>query len=335
MSSNIDSEIIKNLRSSGNQNTLAQSSFSSMVLNGTEIKGANNTVTKNTKYSRSKPQNKIKSVYSDAVILCVLENGDLYVAGNQEAQLVYSVGLPFNQFITHIANYGDSWLITGRIYTDSPLLKYFTVASDGSIKNIEFTLPLAFTGGIPPSPDGISTGGGVSWGMSFFLWSAIGDYENNIFRTCLIDLINSNLPSFTTVNQGESATINTVNYGLIPVANNVFFTGEDSYIAASTIGIEFEESIIHYNDTDYEVGVGFPNFYADNIFNETIYRWFVEFEDTIPKKEGFIQSQQTTFEDLIENQDVNTDVVETTIPYFGLTDDTKNWITSISVYINK
>lgn len=62
MTSNIDSEIIKNLRASVNQNVVEQTTFSSMVLNGTEIKGANNTVSKSTKYTRQKPKEDKKKV---------------------------------------------------------------------------------------------------------------------------------------------------------------------------------------------------------------------------------------------------------------------------------
>lgn len=56
MTSNIDSEIIRNLKTTANQNTVEQTSFSSMVFNNVEIKGGNNTVTKTTKYVKQTPK---------------------------------------------------------------------------------------------------------------------------------------------------------------------------------------------------------------------------------------------------------------------------------------
>lgn len=78
MTSNVDAEIIKNLRASGNQNTLQQATFSSMVLNGTEIKGANNTVTKSTKYTRQKPKEDRKKLQSSVKTVLTKIDQNIY-----------------------------------------------------------------------------------------------------------------------------------------------------------------------------------------------------------------------------------------------------------------
>ena len=345
MTSNVDSEIIKNLRASGNQNTLAQSSFSSMVLNGTEIKGATNTVSKSTKYSRSKPQQKVSSAYSNAVILSVLDNGDMYVSGNQEAELVYSTGRASNTFKATINNYGDSWLISCVLFPTIPdldnppvnnTMDFFTLDSNGVLTNYSFTLPLLVRSDAYVSPTGEA-------GIFFTFWSAAEDHiplTNGYTkaRTFYFDSINTLTPDYQVTDTGGIINIETVNYGIIELDTSLSifelsFKGQQTYYTILYDGINYQY-IINDDGIAYLLTLGgLFELGINDVLQSVSYRWFVEF-DVDYLKEGFLYAYVLTIGDFTEWDGIDYEqfFIQTDVPYFGLTDDTKIRVVDISVF---
>lgn len=336
MSSNIDSEIIKNLRSSGDQNTLEQTAFSSMFLNGITIQGANNISAKTTKYLKSKPKKQTSS-YSNVVILSILDNGDLYVSGNQEAELVYSTGLLPNEFFASIANYGNSWLITGWIITSrssldaTQYIKTFTISSDLEIKTFEFLLPLPVI-----TIESVSIG----WGMVFFAWKAIDEEVIEKARLGYFDMLNMDTPIYQVKDFAPTVSfmVDTVNYGVIEyfTYRNGFLTfsvptGDNSYLRTNVYyeGVE-QISATEYFENGQLLGThivqtldDFNDRFVQNIINGVGYLSKVQSDLT-----GIIISKVTDLIDPI----VLSNREEELIPYIGLTEETKNKIVSISIY---
>lgn len=267
MSSNIDSEIIKNLRSSGDQNKLEQTSFSSMVLNDTTIKGGNNVSTSLVRYNRSKSKPNKKLLNSNILALILTEQKKLSIVDSRTGIATEIYSIPENPDVitankirgASVSNFGNSWIVTGYLQPEFPLgapqalyVDCFIIYSSGDLVTYRYNIPQNKQWTVAGDFDGeVST----TWGkiLLHFFVSGIGSGEVLIVY---IDMLEDNIQPqvFELSNPEESITVETSNYGSIFIPKTVnFFTGSNGTFLYFTSDISYSliapELLTIYNNS--------------------------------------------------------------------------------------
>ena len=226
-------------------NTIQQTSFSSMSVNNTELKGGTNLVSKQTKITRSKPNIVNKLSYDDDIVILSLsyDKEYLFVSSFKESKKIYTApDLPYNTTSTgirgaSIINYGsDQWLVTGYLnpicLPSTAIVDYihcFSIDSSGVEEFFNINIPKdvyhTFAGGFTSN---LYNSQGK---ILIYLLNATGARNLLVY----VDMIPNTpvIQMYPLANDNSPTIINTVDYGSIslPKQYSTFtFLNDDSYI---------------------------------------------------------------------------------------------------------